>query len=199
MATLAQQVARLGFRAVAFDVTGHGESPVRRATWGAFIRDVGTMAQFLTEQIYQDQAIYAYVGHSAGALSTMAARELSGIAAERFVCVSAPSHPFPMIAVVERKLRPTVQLLDRLKRAIAQEFATDWNTLAQGHAFANAGPDLLFVCDETDRIVPRQEGERLHALCPGSRLLVTSGYNHMAILASPELATAVGRFLLKQT
>src|SRR6266508_1705947 len=100
MAPLALHVTDLGFRSVAIDVTGHGDSPKRHTRWDYFLRDIAASAKSLRQEVY------AYVGHSAGALSMMAARGLKGIRAQRYVCVCAPSFPFPPINVIQKKLSP---------------------------------------------------------------------------------------------
>src|SRR5712692_2147424 len=100
LAPLAVHVANLGFRSVAIDVTGHGDSPKRHTRWDYFLRDIAALSQSLHEEAY------AYVGHSAGGLAMMAARALKGIHARRYACVCAPSFPFPPINVIRKKLNP---------------------------------------------------------------------------------------------
>jgi pimeloyl-ACP methyl ester carboxylesterase len=91
MAPLAASLAEQGFQAIALDVTGHGNSTSRQTRWDYFIRDISQLSRSVGGEIY------AYIGHSAGGLTMMAARSLSGITAKRFVCVCSPSHPFPAI------------------------------------------------------------------------------------------------------
>lgn len=189
MAPLASHVADLGFRSVAIEVTGHGESPKRHTRWDYFLRDIAALTRSLREEAH------AYVAHSAGALTMMAARALKGVRAQRYVCISAPSFPFPPIDVIRKKLNPKEAVLESYKSFIAAQFETTWEALQRGCAYANAGPDLLLVYDETDRFVGHAEGDRIQALCPGARLIKTSGYSHQKILAAPELARAVGTFL----
>lgn len=189
MAPLAAHVAKLGFRSVAIDVTGHGDSPKRHTRWEYFLRDIAALAQSLHEDIY------AFVGHSAGALTTMAARELKGIRARRYVCICAPSYPFPPIKVIEKRLNPRRSVLERYKEHIAKQFETNWDQLQTGRAYAQAGPGMLLFYDETDRFVSHTEGDRIKSLCPGARLIKTHAYSHQKILAAPELAKAVGEFL----
>ena len=189
MAPLALRVADLGFRSVAIDVTGHGESPKRHTRWDCFLRDIAALSRSLGEEVH------AYVAHSAGALTMMAARALKGIRAQRYVCISAPSFPFPPIDVIRKKLNPKEAVLESYKAYIAAQFETTWEMLERGCAYANAGPDLLLVYDQTDRFVGHGEGDRIQALCPGARLIKTRGYSHQKILAAPELAEAVGAFL----
>src|SRR5713226_1770534 len=191
MAPLARHVANLGFRSVAIDVTGHGDSPKRHTRWDYFLRDIAALSQSLHEEVY------AYVGHSAGALSMMAARALKGIHAQRYACICTPSFPFPPINVIRKKLNPKERVLEHYKKYIAEQFETTWEQLQAGCSYANAGPDLLLVYDETDRFVDHSEGDKIQGLCPGARLVKTSAYSHQKILAAPELAQTLGAFLQK--
>src|SRR5712691_1603442 len=192
MAPLALHVANLGFRSVAIDVTGHGDSPKRHTRWDYFLRDVAAVSQSLHEEAY------AYVGHSAGGLAMMAARALKGIHVRRYACVCAPSFPFPPINVIRKKLNPKEAVLEDYKKYIAKQFETTWGQLQTGCSYANAGSDTLLFYDETDRFVDHSEGDRIQALCPGARLVKTSAYSHQKILAAPELAQAVGKFLKRE-
>lgn len=192
MAPLALHVANLGFRSVAIDVTGHGDSPKRHTRWDYFLRDIAALSQSLHEEVY------AYVGHSAGALSMMAARALRGIHAQRYACICAPSFPFPPIKVIQKKLNPKERALESYKAYIAGQFETTWEQLQTGLSYANAGPDTLLVYDEADRYIDHSEGDRIQARCPAARLVKTSGYSHQKILAAPELAQTVGAFLQEE-
>lgn len=190
MAPLALSLSRLGFRCLAPDIRGHGESPLGHTRWRYFIEDVASLQQSI------DEEVYAYVAHSAGALTTMAARRLSGIKASRYVCVCAPSHPFPPINVITNKLSPRARLIDRYREYLANEFESSWTRLTEGTSYLDLGPELLLIYDEADRFVPHDEGDKIHALCPGSRLVKTSRYGHTRILAAPELFREIGEFLM---
>jgi pimeloyl-ACP methyl ester carboxylesterase len=186
---LALHVSRLGFRSVAIDVTGHGDSPRWHTKWEYFLRDIAALSQSLHEDIY------AYVGHSAGGLTMMAARNLKGLHAQRYVCICAPLYPFQAIVAIQRILDPKKGVVERYKRDVAEQFETTWEHLQSGCSYAGAGPDMLLFYDETDRQVDHREGDRIRGLCPGARLVKTRAYGHRKILAAPELAEAVGEFL----
>lgn len=189
MAPLAAHLAGLGLHCIALDVRGHGESPLRHTRWDYLLDDVKALKDAL------GQDVHAYVAHSAGALTTMAGRALKGLAASRYVCICAPSHPFPPIEIVQKKLAPSVSVMDRYREFIAAQFQSTWPVLHLGSAYAGAGQNMLLFYDESDRFVPHHEGDKIHGLCPGSRLLKTSGYSHTRILTSPELQAAVAAFL----
>jgi len=189
LAPLASTIAELGFKCVAIDVTGHGSSPQRHTDWEHFIVDIAALTQSL------HQEVYAYVGHSAGALTMMAARGLKNIGASRYVCICAPSHPFPPIEVIRKKLGPRNRVLELYKNYIAGQFNDTWERLSTGRSFTNTGSDLLLFYDESDRFVNHTEGDKIRSLCPGARLIKTSVYGHMKILMAPELTQAIGEFL----
>ena len=192
MAPLARYVAKLGFRSVAIDVTGHGDSPKRHTRWDYFLRDIAALSRSL------DEDVDAYVGHSAGALSMMAARALKGIHAQRYACICAPSFPFPPINVIKKKLNPKEGVLEHYKKYVAEQFETTWEELQAGCSYANAGSDTLLFYDETDRFVDHGEGDKIQTLCPGAQLVKTSAYSHQQILAAPELARTLGAFLCRR-
>ncbi|MBI2771091.1 MAG: alpha/beta fold hydrolase [Burkholderiales bacterium] len=191
MAPLAAHVAALGFRSVAIDVTGHGASPGQRTDWACFINDVAALQQSLGEEVH------AYVGHSAGAMTLMAARAARGVRAARYVSICAPSHPFPPIEVIRKRLNPPEAVLALYRGHIARQFGRSWEQLEAGAVWAGTGAGHLLFYDEGDRFVPHAVGDRVLGWCPGARLVKTQGYGHTRVLASPELAGAVGGFLLQ--
>jgi pimeloyl-ACP methyl ester carboxylesterase len=189
MALLASYVSKLGFRSVALDVTGHGSSSESHTRWEYFLRDIAALSQSL------ETTVHAYVGHSAGGLTMMAARRLKGIGAKRYVCICAPSHPHPPIKAIQKKLNPRQGVLELYKQHIAGQFESTWERLQTGCSFADTGSDLLLIYDETDRYIDHAEGDRIQRLCPGSELVKYRGYGHVKILAAPEMIQTVGRFL----
>jgi pimeloyl-ACP methyl ester carboxylesterase len=190
MAPVALRLSDLGFQSVAVDVTG-GESTKGHTRWDYFFNDIAALSRFLKEPVF------AYVGHSAGGLTVMAARKLEGIAAERYVCICAPSYPFPPINVIQKKLSPKSGVIDRYKNFLAAQFKTTWEHLQTGSSYIGAGLDLLLLYDETDRFVDHCEGDKIKALCPGAQLVKTSAYTHTKVLTAPELVEAIATFLTK--
>jgi len=190
LAPLAQRIAGRGFRCVAIDVTGHGGSQGNRTGWRHFIDDVAALTEAL------GTAVYAYVGHSAGGLTLMAARAIRGIRAEKYVCVCTPSHPFPPIRAVKGNLDPPPRTLGAYQDFIASQFDSTWQELTEGRAFLGANADLLLFYDQTDRFVDHTEGDRIKSWCSGAQLTKTSGYGHMKVLGAPELEQSIAGFLL---
>lgn len=193
MAPLAITLATVGFRCAALDITGNG-APGRHFTrWSYFLRDIEAVTQTL------ESDVFAYVGHSSGGTTMMAARSRGRIRAQRYVCISSPSYPFLSVDSARDALIPNEKVMERYKFHLAGDFGIAWSDLEAGGSYAGIGKDLLLVYAEKDRLVPHQEGDRIHALCPGSTLIKTKAYGHRSILMAPELAQAVSKFLTRGT
>jgi len=189
MAPLAACLATRGYRCVAPDVAGHGDAKKPYTRWSYFLRDIEALTRSLGSEVF------AFVGHSAGGLTMMAVRRKGRIASRRYVCICAPSYPFPPVDRIRQLLDPSDGVMERYKAYLGREFDVPWQALEAGDSFAAAGGDVLLIYDERDRFVPHTEGDRIHALCPGSTLIKTQGYGHQRILAAPELLEHVGDFL----
>ncbi|MEP3245234.1 MAG: alpha/beta fold hydrolase [Sneathiella sp.] len=189
MAPLASEITRQGFRCVIFDVSGHGNAPENKTQWDYFIRDITDVTRSLNEKVY------AYIGHSAGGMTMMAARKLGRIEAEKYMCICAPSYPFPPIRAVQQKLNPRKSLLDLYKTVIGGQFEIPWSELESSGYYSDPRATLSLVYDEKDRFVPHTEGDKIHALCPGSSLFKTKDYGHTRILNAPELRKQALEFL----
>lgn len=189
MAPLAVSLARQGFRAVAPDITGHGDSPDRRSSWGHFLGDIAALSAVLGGRAH------ACIGHSAGGLAMMAARAQHGFGAERYIAVCAPSFPYPPIVAVKKRLDPPAGILERYKGHIAAQFGGPWAALESGAAFAGAGANLLVIHDASDRYLDGGDAGRIAALCPDAQFVELKGYGHQKILGSAALAELAIGFL----
>lgn len=191
MAPLAMGLAAVGFQAVAFDLSGHGESTEPVASWGNFFRDIAEVS-------YALGALFAFVGHSAGGLALMASRQIAHIQAQRHVCICAPAYPHPPVQAIDKQLNPGVALLNRYRDLLAQQFHSSWPALERGEAFAGAGQETLLIYDHSDRYIPHAEGDRIKSWCPATILVKTDGHGHSRILSSQQLSQLVTDFLKKE-
>lgn len=184
---LAQRLAALGYRCVAPDVTGHGDTRRRKTRWSWFHRDITDLVTTL------NTPVHAFVGHSAGGLTMMAARSHGAFSAPNYICICTPSFPFPPLRRVKSVLAPSDAVMARYEHYLATEFGMPWDALKNGASFAGLGADLLLIYEERDRFIPHTEGDRIQALCPGSKLVKTNAYGHQRILTAPDLADRIHR------
>ncbi len=189
MAPLATALAAQGYKCVAPDITGNGAPGLRATRWHYFLRDI----EALTKALATD--VFAFIGHSSGGTTMMAARRHGLIGAERYICISSPADPFLSIDSAEERFAPRTAVMNRYKDSIADEFRMTWDDLAAGGSYAGAGKELLLVYAKKDRMVPHSEGDRVHALCRGSSLVKLEGYGHRSVLSAPELSSEAIRFL----
>ncbi len=189
MAPLATSLAAQGYRCVAPDITGHGVTKKSFTRWGFFLRDVEALTTTLQAEVF------SFVGHSAGGMTMMALRKHGQIRASRYVCICAPSFPFPPVNRIKKLLNPRDGVIDRYKEYLGQEFGMSWQSLEAGESFADAGSDTLLIYEERDQFVPHSEGDRIHGLCPGSSLIKTRDFSHQRILGASEVSEAISRFL----
>jgi pimeloyl-ACP methyl ester carboxylesterase len=192
MSPLAAHLASIGYRAVAPDITGHGESRTRYTTWPHFFNDLAALEHALGERVH------AYVGHSIGGLAMMAARHITGTRAACYVCVCAPSHPQRRIETLQRRLDPSPQALARYKGFIASQFqAPSWEALEAGSAYAGCGPETMLVHDLHDRFMSHEEGDKVLAAHPRVVLKKIQADGHNRILSNPGFLALVGDFVSK--
>lgn len=190
MAPLAKALADLNYRAVAINVTGHGNSAGDKTAWSHFVNDVAALAHELRGPIH------ALVGHSAGGLAAMVARWRGLVQASRYVCIAAPSYPYPPLEGVRRRLNPPEALLKRYESYLAAELEAEWSQLEACEAFGGLGDRLMLVYDEKDRFVSHTQADRIASVCQGARVHKTAAHGHTRLLAAPEVHEEVCKFVL---
>ncbi|WP_431113037.1 alpha/beta fold hydrolase [Variovorax paradoxus] len=188
MAPLAKALADLGHRAVAINVTGHGNSAGTATAWSYFVDDLAALARELKVPLK------AIVGHSAGGLAAMVAQWHGLIEAERYVCIASPSYPYPPLEGVARRLDPPAELLRRYRAYLASELRAEWSRLEACEAFAGLGDRLMLIYDEKDRFVSHTQADRIAAVCTGARVHKTSAHGHTRLLVAAEVRDEVCKF-----
>lgn len=190
MAPLAQHLASMGFAAWAIDVHAHGQSAGLRIGFHRFIADI---AEFCAQLPQPPQAL---IGHSAGGMSMMAARELRGLRAARYVCINAPRFPYPPLRQLHKLLAPRAGVLARCRDYYAAQFHSDWQRLADGRIYRPLDEaQLLLINDRDDDQVAAADGELIAAQWPGAQTHCTQGLGHQQVLWSQEVMNAVSWFL----
>jgi len=190
MVGLADRAARDGFRSVVFDVQAHGESAGRSVSFRHFIDDLAELSDFI------GVPIHAYVGHSAGALCMMAARELRGLRAAHYVCLCAPRAPYVPVREIAQRLQPREGVLRRCEAHYAAQFERSWQDLDHGCAFRDPGHGrLLLVYDMDDARVDNSDDACIRSVWPAAQVIKTRGLGHQKVLWDANVCRYVLAFL----
>ncbi len=176
-----------GFRVVAVDAPGHGDSPGERCHVLEFGRQLVAASRELGP-------LAGVVAHSFGAGATVLALD-RGLRADRVVLLSGPAS---LLGVVERWAQahgltdaelPT--FLNRVEHFVGEPIA-DLDLI---RTVATLDQPVLIVHDRTDDEVPPTEGQAIATAWPGARLLLTDRFGHRRIVIAREVVRAVVDFL----
>lgn len=193
MAPLAEYLAARGYSCIAPDMRAHGASPGRRIRFLDFIND---LPQLLAEL---EQPIQALIGHSAGAMTMMRARQVHGIGAEHYVSINGPRAPYPPIKQLDLQLQPGQAVLTRCKPYFASQFGDSFDALNDGRIYAYAGQGkLLAIHDEDDDQVDSGDAEVVTRTWPSGARHRTQGLGHQRVLYDPDVHERVAEFLKLQ-
>lgn len=184
---LGSALVEAGFRVVAHDGPGHGQSSGRRASLPQFaqaIRDVAAVAG----------PVRALVGHSlGGAAVALALRQ--GLPAERAVLLAAPadveifSHRFARRLAIPPAARLAMQ------RNLEDRFGQRWSDLNVTRLAAHLRVPALVIHDAADADVPVVDGKAIALAWPGAELVTTTGLGHRGVLWDEAVVRKVVAFL----
>jgi pimeloyl-ACP methyl ester carboxylesterase len=175
LAAIARAVAARGYRAVTFDMPGHGAS-------GGRLASIPSMAAAISAVSAATGGAESIVAHSLGAVAATYALS-RGLPARRAVFVAPPVSParwidhFAQIVGLPDTAKPQLR---RNVEARAGVPAADLDPLRLAPGL---GAELLVVHDADDREVPLAAGTALAEAWPGARLVVTDGLGHNRLLA----------------
>lgn len=190
LAAFVEPLVASGFRAVAFDHVGHGESSGTSTTIPQMAAATAAVAQ-------ASGGARAIVAHSLGAGAAVLAMH-DGLAVDRAVLIAPPLAPDPWFAHFGRVLgldeRTTAIARARVERHVGRRF----DELHVPTLASKLRQPALIVHDRDDREIPIGAGESLSYAWQGSRFLVTAGLGHNRILRSPGVLESARRFLLAQ-
>ncbi|MFV0429992.1 MAG: alpha/beta fold hydrolase [Arachnia sp.] len=187
-----------GFRVVAWDAPGHGESPPGRFGNGRagipdFVDGIDAVAAALGAG-----PIAGIVAHSGGAMAGAMAL-MDGLDADCAVFIAPAVDTADMIDYAGRRLgfgpRTGAALVRRAREAYGVHLARDFNVPAAVPRAGGGLPPALIVHDEADTDAPHHGADRLAAVWPQATLVTTTGLGHHKVLWSRETVARVVSFL----
>ena len=183
-----------GFRVVALDAPGHGESGP-----GMFGRGRALMPDFinaLRAAITRYGAPHGVVAHSLGA-SAAAIATLDGLRTSRLVLIAPVSNVMSGIDIFSRAAGVGPRVRARMPRRIERitRMSAGHFDIALRAAEDDELPPALVIHDAGDKRVPFDNGALVAAAWPDARLEPTEGLGHLRILRDPAVLGSVAAFL----
>ena len=171
-------VAR-GYRVVAFDAIGHGESAGAQSSLPEFANCIRQVADELG-------GIFGIIAHSLGGAATTFALAY-GLHAERLVFVSPPADPREFLKIFAAGLGITDDVRARVKARVERRLGIAMEDMQAIGIAPNMRLPLLVIHDEQDKEVPVAVGRSVAASWPGADLIVTQGLGHQRILRDADV------------
>jgi len=189
LGAFAAPLVALGFRVIAVDAPGHGDSPGRSSS-------LVVIAGALRRVGERYGSLAGVVAHSAGTVAAVHAIS-RGLAVERLVCVA----PGVDLEGYAREFARAFGLSDdaslAMKLRIERHVGISMRELDPRRRVSGLRIPVLVVHDRADREAPFTGGEALARSWPGARLLATEGLGHTRILWDETVVSAATDFLLE--
>jgi pimeloyl-ACP methyl ester carboxylesterase len=194
-ATLARPLRAQGWRVLAIDAPGHGDSGGGTSSlpdFGAALES--TIAEFGSPQLL--------IGHSLGALAiTMRLGEADGVnapvEAARLRGAILIAMPVGAAFFLERFIA-MMELHEPAVRLLRERFTARFGQPPESFSALSVAPHVrlpvLIIHDVEDDIVPLSQARALQAAIPGAQLFVTHELGHSGMLRDRETITAIINF-----
>lgn len=179
-------VAR-GYRVVAFDAIGHGDSVGKHSSLPEF-------ANCIRQIVDELGGVHAVIAHSLGGAATTFALAY-GLQVERAVFISPPADPREFLKIFGAALGINDDVRARVRSRVERRLGIPMEEM---QAFAIAPTmeiPLLVIHDRDDKEVPFQVGRGIAEAWPGAELIVTEGLGHQRILRDESVRDAAVRFI----
>ena len=188
VAAFARPLVAAGYRVMAVDAPGHGDTPGDRtnilectAVLHAFARNYGD--------------VYAAITHSFGGM-VLAYAMSNGMHIDRVVCISAPAHVDYLLDGFAQTLAIPDKVIEDVQRRMDERFDEGfWETISTVVNVRDLDVPALVIHDRDDHNVPWQQGKIIANAWPGARFMQTAGLGHGRILRDAGVVKAAVDFI----
>lgn len=187
MTSFVDPVVAAGFRAVALDFPGHGESAGSVSSlvhFAAALRGAATLFG----------PVHGLVAHSFGAAGSTYALS-SGMAVGRVVFFAPPAGFHSFWARFRAGVGVSQDVLDRMLHDAEEWLDVRFASIAPVDLAPRMTAPLLVFHDPEDREVPFEEGAELARLWPGAKMRPARGLGHLRILHAEPVLQETTSFL----
>jgi pimeloyl-ACP methyl ester carboxylesterase len=163
-----------GYRVVAFDAPGHGDSPGHQMSLPELADSIRRVAEHVGD-------VYGVVAHSMGGAATTLALS-DGLEIERAVFISPPSNPQVFLDFFSRAVGISEDVQQRVQRRLEGRVGRRLSDMRADEIAPHMNIPLLVIHDEDDAFVPLQYGRSIANAWPGAEFVATEGLGHKRIL-----------------
>jgi len=184
-----EPLTHAGFRVLAFDAPGHGDS----SGWRVSLPELAIAIAQVAEQV---GPIHGVVAHSLGATAVAIALR-NGLHVDRAVFLAPASDPEKLSSRFGRLLRLSKAECELMKGRLLQRYNLRWSELKIVDWARSLSTSLLVFHDRGDFKVPLAEGQAIVRAWPRGQLVMTRGLGHHKILRDPAVIIRAVAFLAK--
>ncbi|MDH3485197.1 MAG: alpha/beta hydrolase [Myxococcales bacterium] len=163
-----------GYRVVAFDAPGHGDSAGHQSSLPEMADSIRTVASQLGD-------VYGVIAHSMGGAATTLALS-DGMEIGRAVFISPPSNPQTFLDFFSRAVGISGEVRQRVQDRVERRVGRRMSQMRADEIARRMSIPLLVIHDEDDSHVPVQFGRSIAIAWPGATLVTTEGLGHQRIL-----------------
>jgi pimeloyl-ACP methyl ester carboxylesterase len=187
LATFVPGLLDRGYRVIAFDAPGHGDSPLPRAS-------IVDTARALLAVASTVGPVHGVIAHSVGGAATLLATRF-GLRAERMALLAPPTTPELWTASFARTLGLDDSVKSAMIARLEARYALRFEDLDVRPDAERLRSALLVVHDRSDPVVAFESGKLLAEAAPQGKLVETTGLGHRAVLRASHVVETVTRFV----